>query len=80
MPKHLDRSKTAFLTENIQQEVVSSVNAAEEINQLRQKAETEKVEQETFRQSYQEEIYENFEQIQKQQSISAQVGNGFMYF
>lgn len=72
VPKQLDRSKTAFLTQNSQNESVSNTNAAEEISQLRQKAviETGKVEeveekQESERQSYQpEEIYENYEQIQ----------------
>lgn len=79
----MDRSKTAFLTQSSQNEsTVSGVNAAEEINQLRQQAavetvkseEVEKVEaktEETVRQSYQEEIYENFEQIQssRQQNV-----------
>lgn len=90
MPKQFDRSKTAFLTQTSQKDtVVSSVRAAEEINQLKQQAAAEisKVEevknveqeeggkqQEVNRPSYQEaqeEIYENFEQIQsnRQQNI-----------
>lgn len=75
VPKHLDRSKTAFLTQSSQNETVSSVNAADEINQLRQQAKTEEVVEEkredTSRQSYQEEIYENYEQIQshRQESV-----------
>lgn len=81
--KQLDRSKTAFLTQTSQNETVCGVNAAEEISQLRQKANVESVKneevksveekvEETARQSYQEEIYENYEQIQssRQQNLT----------
>lgn len=90
MPKQLDRSKTAFLTQTSQKETaVSGVNAAEEISQLRQKAATENVvaeevpeveveQQEANRPSNQEaqEIYQNYEQIQDSRQHSVvQVGS-----
>lgn len=71
----------------------AGVNAAEEISQLRQQAavesfkteEAHKVEEkpeETVRQSYQEEIYENYEQIQssREQNIQKVVLYAFNLF
>lgn len=73
VPKQLDRSKTEFLKQNNQNETISNVNAAEEINQLRQKAATEeeKVHKVEDVAKVQEEIYENYEQIQsnRQQAV-----------
>lgn len=43
VPKQLDRNKTAFLTQTTEKQTVSAVSAAEEINQLKQKAATEVV-------------------------------------